>query len=311
MKSQNIRSLDSLGEKLRRLRTQKGMTQSEVSKGIVTRNMLSRIENGAALPSLETLAELADRLGVPCGFLLSESALEAFDLLDFKHELERLFKEKRYAAALKLISENTHEADDEIYLTELECLFATALEAAAQSEYRKAFECLEDTVSKLELTAYSVSGIGLSSTLYHEFAKRVLPEQAGAYGKQSPPSLPQKFKELTDMLIYLKLSDLFDSNQIVKAINLASLCEIENKTLSTHIAARLDMAGGRYQSAESKLNSIIESAERSPDAIANLLIFKVYGDLEECAKSIGDYVSAYGYKEKKLKLYEKTSGIKL
>ena len=89
MKSQNIRSLDSLGEKLRRLRTQKGMTQSEVSKGIVTRNMLSRIENGAALPSLETLAELADRLGVPCGFLLSESALEAFDLLDFKHELTK------------------------------------------------------------------------------------------------------------------------------------------------------------------------------------------------------------------------------
>ena len=44
-----------IGEKIKRLRTAKLMTQSELVGREITRNMLSRIENGAAQPSMATV----------------------------------------------------------------------------------------------------------------------------------------------------------------------------------------------------------------------------------------------------------------
>lgn len=44
-----------IGKKIREIRTEKLMTQSQLAGDEITRNMLSRIENGAALPSLGTV----------------------------------------------------------------------------------------------------------------------------------------------------------------------------------------------------------------------------------------------------------------
>lgn len=61
-----------LGEKLKAARKEQKLTQSALADGLVTRNMLSRIENGCAYPSLPTLCELASRLGRPIGYFLDD-----------------------------------------------------------------------------------------------------------------------------------------------------------------------------------------------------------------------------------------------
>jgi len=66
----------NIGEKIKMLRTQKFMTQAELAGSEITRNMLSRIENGAAQPSLDTLRYIAHRLNVSAGYLLSDAADE-------------------------------------------------------------------------------------------------------------------------------------------------------------------------------------------------------------------------------------------
>ena len=45
----------TLGQKLRQTRLSKGLSQSQVAGGCVTRNMLSQIENDQASPSMRTL----------------------------------------------------------------------------------------------------------------------------------------------------------------------------------------------------------------------------------------------------------------
>jgi transcriptional regulator with XRE-family HTH domain len=65
-------SFSNLGSKIKAIRCELGMTQKELSEGIVTRNMLSRIENGEALPSLTTLSAIADRLSLPVGYLIDD-----------------------------------------------------------------------------------------------------------------------------------------------------------------------------------------------------------------------------------------------
>ena len=45
----------TLGEKLRKTRMEKGLTQTDVAGERITRNMLSQIENDVASPSVGTL----------------------------------------------------------------------------------------------------------------------------------------------------------------------------------------------------------------------------------------------------------------
>ena len=65
-------ALSGLGAKIKRARIDAHMNQSELAGGSVTRNMISQIETGAALPSLTTLCVIAERLGVPAGVLLGD-----------------------------------------------------------------------------------------------------------------------------------------------------------------------------------------------------------------------------------------------
>ena len=61
-----------IGAKLRQARLEAGLSQRQLCEGIVTRNMLSQIENGSARPSMDTLALFASRLGKTVGFFLGE-----------------------------------------------------------------------------------------------------------------------------------------------------------------------------------------------------------------------------------------------
>ena len=68
----------NIGNKIKTLRLAKMLTQQELAGDMITRNMLSRIENGFALPSLQTLVYISDKLCIPAGYLLAEDD-EEFD----------------------------------------------------------------------------------------------------------------------------------------------------------------------------------------------------------------------------------------
>ena len=63
-----------LGEKLRQARLDAGLSQKQLCGDVITRNMLSQIENGSARPSMGTLQYLAAQLGKPVSFFLEEQA---------------------------------------------------------------------------------------------------------------------------------------------------------------------------------------------------------------------------------------------
>ncbi len=64
-----------LGRRLKQARLESGLSQRQLCEGIVTRNMLSQIENGTAHPSMETLRQFAQRLGKPVSYFLEENAI--------------------------------------------------------------------------------------------------------------------------------------------------------------------------------------------------------------------------------------------
>ena len=62
----------TLGEKIRAARLEKHMTQSEIAEDKITRNMLSAIESGKSLPSLETLFHISEKLEIPLSYLFGD-----------------------------------------------------------------------------------------------------------------------------------------------------------------------------------------------------------------------------------------------
>ncbi len=65
----------TLGQRLKQARLEAGLSQRQLCGDTITRNMLSQIENGAARPSMDTLACLASRLGKSVSFFLEEDAV--------------------------------------------------------------------------------------------------------------------------------------------------------------------------------------------------------------------------------------------
>ena len=114
----------TLGEKIKAVRIEHRMTQKDVVGDYITRNMLSKIENGSATPSIKTLEYLAGRLGLPSSYFLSD--METGD--DEPAGIEgarRAYREGRYEDALRMLDAydlgHTLNPDEESLLRTLCC----------------------------------------------------------------------------------------------------------------------------------------------------------------------------------------------
>ena len=103
-----------IGKKIRNLRKEKGLTQAELAKNKITRNMLSQIESGIALPSLETLEYIAENLKVPTEYLISSGDdLAYYEKKAVIDKIYRAYEAKGYEACLGYLNTLVH-TDNEI-----------------------------------------------------------------------------------------------------------------------------------------------------------------------------------------------------
>lgn len=90
-----------LGEKLRNARLEAGLSQRQLCGDVITRNMLSQIENGSANPSMATLQYLAGKLGKPISFFLQEETVLSPNPAILQ-QARQAYAQRRYDAVLAL-----------------------------------------------------------------------------------------------------------------------------------------------------------------------------------------------------------------
>lgn len=83
----------TLGQKIRQARKEKGLTQQDVVGDFITRNMLSKIENDVAKPSIKTVEYLAERLDKPVAYLLEDLVSSNIEI---KSSAELAFEHSSY-----------------------------------------------------------------------------------------------------------------------------------------------------------------------------------------------------------------------
>ena len=84
-------NVDTLGIRIKRLRKQKKLTQTELAADRFTKGMLSLIENDKARPSMESLRFIAQQLNVEVGYLLDDGTLTMLRnlYLEIEDDVER------------------------------------------------------------------------------------------------------------------------------------------------------------------------------------------------------------------------------
>lgn len=85
----------ALGERLKEARLEAGLSQRQLCGDVITRNMLSQIENGSARPSMDTLRYLAARLGKTVGYFLEEEMVLSHGEKRLKEDLGILEQAER------------------------------------------------------------------------------------------------------------------------------------------------------------------------------------------------------------------------
>ena len=292
-------TLSRVGERIRALRQSRGMTQSELVGDDVTRNMLSRIENGAALPSLPTLVAIASRLDVPVGALLGD--FDSYSEQKTKSEIAALISEGKYAEAISLCDAsrgNTNAIGE---------LFCEAAVCRAEELYREG----KLTAAYALLGRANAAGADASRT----YVLSELIRSCGAVDTEVPSSATEPLRALvfdkSDAAIYLyalkKLGDIaarpYSQPSEEAAPLLAELSPIidalSDGFYKAHVQAKFEMLRAEYLSAKTKLLGLL-----SPEPLPALL-WAVYTDLEFCCKCCGDFENAYKYSGMRLELIKR------
>lgn len=100
-----------IGSKIKALRLQKKISQSQLCDNFMSRVVLSRIENNKALPSLEQLIHISQKLEVPLSYFINDIKYD--ELIEYNDSsssvISDLFNNQNYYEIVKLMEYNYNE----------------------------------------------------------------------------------------------------------------------------------------------------------------------------------------------------------
>lgn len=291
--------MNNIGKKIKALRTEKFMTQSELAGNEITRNMLSRIENGAAQPSLDTLRYLAARLNVSPGFLLAEEGAEQMYL---KHNeirgIKKAFISEDYRICRDICQKSDSVDDDEIQMILAECNLAIGIEEFCRGSLRVACQYLDEAIECCGRTLYRTEAIVATVGMYFRYMRRL------------SATLSSNMIDEGEVNVYPSMTDEF--------CRYAYVLELEDRKLSMpaddhslfwkngspyflHLEAKRLMETGAFGEAYEKLKEILLGESSVPEPV----LYFVFCDLEICCREIEDFRGAYEYSIDKIELLQK------
>ena len=294
-----------IGEKIKRLRTAKLMTQSELVGGEITRNMLSRIENGAAQPSMATIKYIAARLNVSPGFLLAE---EDDEVLYFKSvemsNIKKAYVNKDYSLCREMCL-NSEWRDDELFLILAECTVQVAIEVFSHGNLHKAAELFDQAIEYCDQTVYNTDIVMAQVSNYFSYMSYISPtldsNLLDINGTSKLPFLSNDFFVYTNLFLAGETQGYKNISSFNEKLSLLS----EGSSYEMHIKAKVFIDAAQYKEAYDILHDLLLNDSYE---IPEPMLYFVFGDLEICCKEINDFKGAYDFSKSKIELMQRLLG---
>ena len=246
-----------IGVRLRQARLEMGLSQRELCGELITRNMLSLIENGSARPSMDTLIYLAGRLNRPVAYFLGEETLSGNALCMAKAR-------ECYARGALSEAENAlteYEAPDSALDEEWNLLRVLVL-------LRQAEENLDRPGYALDLLNRAAEYKGIYITEEIQRRRLLLLAQVS----REPVALPAE-----DLMLILRAKNALQEKDFQLCRMLLQVCQNQASAQWNYLMAEAAFGLGDYALA----------AEHYPA--------DCYKELEACYRNLGDFKLAYEY----------------
>jgi transcriptional regulator with XRE-family HTH domain len=289
-----------IGEKIKKLRLQRNMTQSDLAGDQITRNMLSRVENGAALPSLPTVWYLAERLGVPAGFLLAEGDDDRlWRKMNRIDDIRRLLRTGNARICLELCREDAEggQADDEIYLIMAQCALTLAREELDAGHLHEVCTLLDHALDYAGRTTYDASAIRQTVALYFRFMNRL---SSMLYSEMLSGEDDAFLGSEDEFARYVLAREALEAGEM-RRVEAYWQSGREEDAWCRHLAAHARMLRGEYAAAGEILMRLLHAES----ARSEVLMYCLFCDLEICCREQSDFRGAYEYSQNKVALLEK------
>ena len=259
-----------LGEKLRQARLEAGISQRQLCEGIITRNMLSQIEHAAANPSMDTLKQLAARLGKPTSFFLEEDAVLSPNQ-EVMARARALFDAGDYSRAASTLE--GYREPDEVFDREralLETLLCLQLAEISLNQGK-------GILAQELLKQAEVWNKGYCSG---ELERRRLLLLGRIRGRQVSARLPGLDEELL-----LRAEEALAQRKYKRAAALLEAAEDQAAPRWNYLRGQVYLSGKRYREAA----ACFHAAEGA---------YACSSKLEICYRELGDFKQAYEYAKK-------------
>ena len=293
----------TLGEKIRAARIEQKMTQKEVVGDYITRNMLSKIENGSATPSVKTLEYLAERLGLPAGYFMSESTRDEF-VPGSMADARSAFAAGEYVGCIHIIEELDLDGgyrDEAMHLMS-RAKICLCKEAMSDGRYESAIRLAREAIAHNEQTIYCSASLKTEALLFvakctmelgGDF-KTALEEYQSAYLDQGLG----EFYRLTLAEYYIGEGNLDAARQEMD--NIARLSE-STKPAYLMLQGRMELEDKEFAAAAKQLERAEQLARGTG---SNHFMSGLYAMLEQCYREMEDFRKAYHYASMQLKIKE-------
>lgn len=274
----------TLGEKIKKARKAKKISQAALTKNVITRNMLSRIENGSANPSLDTLRQLAEALNLPLPYLLSEDD----DLFFFEKKavIDSIYKayfSKDYLYCINKIKQLS-DIDDELAYLVATSAFALTKDCIKRGSLLSAIKYSSLAEQYAEKTVFDTAHIKALLPMYNAIAKNI----------QAP------LLEFTPDLYTGSLITVFEYELYQYLIQNYSYA-YKTPSLKSHVTAKEHIKARNYSEA---IKALLDAVEKNRDSYDAYVQFSLYSDLELCYKHLYDFENAYTYSSKRMSMLE-------
>lgn len=294
----------NIGKKIKTIRVEKLMTQNELAGELITRNMLSQIENGVAQPSLATVCYLAKRLGVPAGYLLSEGEEEfVYNKTRVMKNIKKAYVDNNFQLCRDMCVSSFDEFDDELELILTDCCIGEAEELIRSGKLYFARDKLDEALHHSEKTIYSTvtqkNRVYVMFHLLKSFSPTLDSNEADTDVEHeilNPALYNDVFCKYISM-IFESDTSRFRNETIFSDWSVLS---DRDKLFASHLKARREMKQGEFKRASTILEAIMDG-ETVPE---RLLLYMCCEDMEKCCKETEDYKGAYEFSNNKMEILE-------
>lgn len=274
-----------LGQKIKAARIRRKMTQAALAGNVITRNMLSAIENGKANPSLETVQYLANKLEIPLSFFLSDNNdLFFYEKNEMINAIKSSLESKNFNACISLCMK-LDGIDDEIAFILAKCYYELTYSCVMGGSLKSAKRHFESCMKYCQMTLYDTTRFETMLVLLNPLISNV-----------NSPLLEFNNDEFLNQ--FQKAIDY----EFYKYLTQDSDYSYTNFAYSYHLKAKALIKERKYQDAI-KLLVEIETNKNTISKNAYLM-FNVYTDLDYCYKQLFDFENAYRYSTKRISLME-------